>query len=293
MKHERVTGETQETAALYALGSLSQHEARGFENHLKEGCAVCEAELAQFENVVGTLGLTASEAEPPGYLRELLAAHVEQGNLAAPRAFIHEREKKELKPPIFSAARQFTARPKLNWLRVAPWVLAVACGLAAEEFYFAWRKAQQAVQARADEVAAARSDAEQLTRMLELERSRSKELELIGAALVKPGARVILLSGTDPSSPASVAILWDTSKRSWLVTGNLPAAPAGRGYQLWYVTPLGRYSAGMLNQDSAGHVFKVIEVSSAAINLTEVVITLERSAGSARPTWPVIARGGE
>ncbi len=291
MKHERITGEIQETAALYALGSLSQHEARGFENHLKEGCAICEAELAQFVNVVGMLGLVASEAEPPVYLRELLLAHVEQLRLAAPRPSAPEREKKEPEPPIFASVRQSAPRPKSYWLRFVPWILAVACALAAEEFYFAWKKAQQAVQTRTDEITAARGDAEQLTRMLELERSRSKELELIGAAIGKPGAKVITLSGTEQSSPASVAILWDTLERRWTVTGSLPPAAAGKRYQLWYVTPTGRYSAGMLDQDSAGHVFKVIEVSDTAEGLAEAVITLEPTGGSAQPTWPVIARG--
>ncbi len=293
MKHERATGEIQETAALYALGSLSQHEARGFESHLREGCAVCAAELAQFENVVGMLGLTASEADPPVYLRELLAAHVEQGSLAAPRPSVPERERKDLKPPIFSAARQPAPRPKSYWLRFVPWILVAICALAAEEFYFAWKKAQQALQASAEEIGAARGGSEQLTRMLELERSRSKELELIGAALGKPGVTVVLLSGTERSSPASVAIIWDTAERRWTVTGNLPPADEGKRYQLWYVTPTGRYSAGMLDQDSAGHVFKEIEVSNTTEGLTEAVITLEPASGSAQPTWPVVARGGK
>ena len=40
MRHDRATEETRETAALYALGALSQHEARAFEIHLAEGCDV-------------------------------------------------------------------------------------------------------------------------------------------------------------------------------------------------------------------------------------------------------------
>ena len=36
MKHERLTEEVQELAALYALGALTQHEARSFEIHLRD-----------------------------------------------------------------------------------------------------------------------------------------------------------------------------------------------------------------------------------------------------------------
>ncbi|NWG12130.1 MAG: anti-sigma factor [Acidobacteria bacterium] len=291
MKHERVTGELQEAAALYALGSLSQNEARGFENHLKAGCAVCENELAQFQNVVGTLGLTAVEVEPPAYLRELVAAHIEQRSIGTAPSAVSEQGKKKVERPIFSAAGRPEPRPGIRWLRFAPWILAVACAIAAGGFYSASKKAQQALQLRADEVTAARDEADRMGRELEAERVRSKELEQIGAFLAKPGARVILLTGAEPSLKASAAILWDTSERRWLVTGNLPPAAEGKRYQLWYVTPTGRYSAGMLDHDPAGRVFKVMDVWDTTENLTEVVITLEPAAGSAQPTWPIVARG--
>lgn len=73
--HRFSDDEIQERASLYALGALSQHEARAFEEHL-EDCAVCAEELEGFAEVVGALGFDATEATPPARVREQLSALV-------------------------------------------------------------------------------------------------------------------------------------------------------------------------------------------------------------------------
>lgn len=66
--------EMTDVAGLYALGALSQHEARSFEAHLAEGCDICQAELESFEQTVRAVAFSAGEAEPPARVRaELLA----------------------------------------------------------------------------------------------------------------------------------------------------------------------------------------------------------------------------
>jgi anti-sigma factor ChrR (cupin superfamily) len=68
--------EMMERASLYALGALSQWEARAFEEHLAEGCERCEIELQSFEDVTRALDLGAPEAEPPAGVREKLLSLV-------------------------------------------------------------------------------------------------------------------------------------------------------------------------------------------------------------------------
>jgi anti-sigma-K factor RskA len=288
LKHERSTGEVQETAALCALGCLSQHDARAFKNHLEEGCTVCSAELRRFEGVVGSLGLTASDAEPPVYLRELVAAHVEHGTRDAVQRAAGEAEKM---PPKRAPAR--VRSPLSAWSRVLSWAVALACAVLAAYSYYSWKQSEQSVQDRTAELVASRSDAEQLSKMLELERGRSRELEHLNAILERPGARVLLLTGQEPSSPASVAIFWDVARRRWVVTGRLPQAGPGTEYKLWYVTKTGRYGAGMLQQDVQGHVFTILEAPESGTEVSQTVITLEPTGGSAQPTWPVIASSGK
>jgi hypothetical protein len=57
--------EMRDLAALYALGSLTQREARSFEGHLNEGCRSCKGELGGFEVVVSYLAFAAAAVEPP------------------------------------------------------------------------------------------------------------------------------------------------------------------------------------------------------------------------------------
>lgn len=72
MKHSARLDEMSEMAALYALDALTQREARAFEEHLAEGCAVCRAELEAFEQTANSIGLAAGEAEPSGSVRDKL-----------------------------------------------------------------------------------------------------------------------------------------------------------------------------------------------------------------------------
>lgn len=76
MSYCLVEEEMQERASLYALGALSQHEARNFEEHLKEGCAACEAELSEFDTVVGKLAYGVPGAAPRAEARAKLLARL-------------------------------------------------------------------------------------------------------------------------------------------------------------------------------------------------------------------------
>jgi len=69
VKHTRVTDETRERAALHALGALSVEEAREFEAHLDEGCAVCATERNTFVAAAAELALAPSPAAPRPHVR--------------------------------------------------------------------------------------------------------------------------------------------------------------------------------------------------------------------------------
>ena len=74
--------EMRDLAALYALGSLTQHEARSFEEHLGEGCRICQGELGGFDAVVSNLAFAVVGAEPPaGLYKRLQRLTVEYGQV--------------------------------------------------------------------------------------------------------------------------------------------------------------------------------------------------------------------
>lgn len=74
MADERPTEFIEEQAALYALGALSQHEARAFAERLAAGDAAYAAEARSFERVVEALCFSAPVAVPSDAVRERLLA---------------------------------------------------------------------------------------------------------------------------------------------------------------------------------------------------------------------------
>lgn len=72
MKHSVADDQIKERLALYALGALSQQEARAVEYHLAEGCEVCASELQPFESVVEALGFAVLPVTPPAGVRAKL-----------------------------------------------------------------------------------------------------------------------------------------------------------------------------------------------------------------------------
>lgn len=76
MKHFIADDHVQEQLALYALGALSQIEARMVERHLSDGCEVCESELKPFEWVVEALGFASPAVSPPAAARQKLVARL-------------------------------------------------------------------------------------------------------------------------------------------------------------------------------------------------------------------------
>jgi len=75
---QKTTEQMQETAALYALGALTQHEARAAEDYLAETQNGFAEELAAFELVAANLALAAPERTPPPGLRQTLLARIAQ-----------------------------------------------------------------------------------------------------------------------------------------------------------------------------------------------------------------------
>jgi len=283
LKHNQTTEETQERATLYALGALSQHEARSFEVHLREGCPVCQTELSRYESVTGELGLATPAAEPPAYLRELLTARLEnEAGLPAPA------------PAGAAGMPLSTPKPAPSSVTLyLPWAVA-ACFAALFAFsYRAIRHSGQDTARQQERLVSLQNEGEQLKASLTQDRMLIQQLEQIRSALTSPGSRVILLSGLPAAPSASGAVLWDTQRSRWLVTASLPLAPAGKVYQLWFVTAAqAKTSAGVIRTDLTGRSFTVVEVpSDISRQLAGAAITLEPEGGSEQPTMPIYALG--
>jgi anti-sigma-K factor RskA len=289
LKHDILTEEAQETAALYALGALCQHDSRAFEQHLVEGCSVCEAETRSFEKIA--VALAAAElASPPANVRELLTSRIQR----EPRAADAERASTGAKvvplarPPaaIPAAARPSAAPRRENrWSVALPWAVAAALLVTFAITYTTLESERRSIIATSHEqIDAALRDRDRLS-------AREAELREINTVLSSRGMRMIALAGQDPAPMATGRIYWDIQSNRWVVSADLPAPPAGKVYQLWFVTKEAKISAGLIKPDAEGHGFVVMPLTAGMGELAAAAITLEPEGGSAQPTMPIYALG--
>jgi anti-sigma-K factor RskA len=288
--HELDTEEYQEKAALYALGALSQHEARAFERHLAEGCSACESELMQFEKVAGTLGL-GEAADPPAYLRDMLLSRIER-ELQTPAQNIRAtggREKDNEQSKL--AAGDPGLRRSSPGRVILPWAIAASLMIVALASLFALSRAGSDADRLRAQLDAERNNRETLQSQVNRERTRITELSQINEVLGSPGHREIALSGQPPAPSSSAKVYWDTKSNRWIVTADLPQAPRGKVYQLWFVTANAKVSAGLMQPDESGHAFAVAKVPPDLGPIAAAAITLEPEGGSEQPTMPIYALG--
>jgi anti-sigma-K factor RskA len=298
LKHETVTEEVQEKAALYALGAFSLMEARSFELHLEEGCTICRQEVARFEEVTSQLGLSAEMETPPAYLRDVLAARIQKEAQAS--GVVTPLHGAETRPPLHPTARQEAAtepaRRPSRWPLILPWAIAASLLIAGLVGFGLWQAERRNMrnliarqEARLDQAADERA---QLQGQLSLEMEKATQLAQINDVLNSPGVRVIALAGQPAAPQSSARIYWDTQKSRWVVTTDLPPAPEGKIYQLWFITPSKeKISAGLIRHSATGQGFAVIEVPRDLGELSQAAITLEPEGGSPQPTSAIYVAG--
>jgi hypothetical protein len=281
LKHESITKESQEVAALYALGALSQHEARAFDVHLRNGCPICDLELKQFDEVAGLLGVSVEPESPSGYVRDLLAVRI-------------QREVSE-RPALATSVIPFPGQPAANrepvkasatvsrsWL---PWAVAAAFLVAFVFSFAAWRTSRSTLQAEVDQLRG--SAGAVLDENAELKGQLAETVQ-INSVLSSPSSRVLQLAGPEPAPGLSATVYWDVLGSRWIVAANLPPAPEGKVYQLWFVTAEAKISAGLIRPDRLGHGFTTLPFPTDIGPLTATAITLEPEGGSEQPTTPIL-----
>jgi anti-sigma-K factor RskA len=295
MKHERVTEELRELAALYTLGSLTQLQARSFEIHIHEECPACRAEYLRFQRIAAGIGFAAEEVAPPEYLRDLLTARVERGEQIPVPAEMPgnniEDKPQPKKPPVQPFARSAIFQPPQQKPGFFPWILAAALAVLALMAFYAWRSEQRANGRLQAKVASAQSDAENLRILMGVRNARSTDLEQIQAMCGKPGVRIARLAGQAPAPSAAGAILWDPQESRYLVFGHFPPTDEGMAYQLWLLTQTTKIPAGLLKVDPTGRTFTSAGIPHQASGITGAGVTVEPAQGSPTPTTRFHALG--
>lgn len=260
----------QESLALHALDALDAAEARSLEAHLAS-CAECRAALIEWRDATGLLAYASTPAAPSDELRgRILAAG--QTETRTPQT---EASAKVVPLPI--APRRSNLWP--NLMRIAAAIAIV--GLLIGMIVF-WRRDVRMQRDIARLTRERNRTADQLARERE---ARAKEHDAV-AMLNSRDTKKMELAGTQTAQNARGTFVFDPKTgHGMLMTEGLPAAPADKAYEVWFIpkghTPM---PGKMFTVDSSGRAMVSGEIPLEARANAVIAITLEPKKGSAAPT---------
>ena len=260
----------QESLALHALDALDAAEARSLEAHLAT-CAECRAALIEWRDATGLLAHAATPAAPSDELRAriLAAARTET------RAPQTENSAKVVPMPI--APRRSSLWP--NLLKIAAAIAIV--GLLIGMIVF-WRRDVGMQRDIARLTRERNRTQDQLARERE---ARAKERDAL-AMLNSRDTKKMELAGTQTAQNARGTFVYDPKTgHGMLMTEGLPATPADKQYEVWFIpkghTPM---PGKMFTVDASGRAMVAGEIPLEARANAVIAITLEPKKGSAAPT---------
>lgn len=287
--------EIQERLALYALDALEADEARVVAEHLRT-CDGCAAELAELHDALGELAMTETPVEPSPALRARVLASVQ----AAP-------EKSEARRgDVATRGASATRRPRIA---AAGWLGGLAAAAAAA--FLLWsdfnlRREREAVtvaleaeRARAVEIerelVVAKARAETAEKELASARERAEfalaalARERATAALVSdPRTTNVALGGAGPAGEARGRIAVNRELRqAVLFCSQMPAAPAGKAYQLWFIADGKPAPGGVFRPQADGTCLFADRIPPEGSAATTFAITLEPETGVPAPTGEI------
>lgn len=251
--------ELREQAELYVLGALAPAERDAFEAHIAS-CADCAAHVKSLAPVTQALAYVALQHEPPPALRARVVASASGSS--------PERQT--------SLRRRSTTLP---WLAAAAsLVLAAALGVYAASLRSRIGTLERRLQDATDRAAAGERQLADLRRV-------SADAQARLAVLVAPDLLRLDLAGQPRVPQASARAFWSRSRGLVFTASNLPAAPAGKTYQLWMLTKQSApISAGLFKPDEQGRVAAMFETPVDLPQPIGMAVTIEPDGGVPSPT---------
>lgn len=251
--------------AAQALNALDDREASELAAHLIE-CADCRAELDEWQQTAAFIALDAAPREPSPQVRAQLLEQLK----VEPTA---ESNNKKATVVTMPARRETSWSSLQRWGSIAAAVAIVALGIT---LFALWRQNLR-VKRQLVEMSA------------EMEKTR-KELEAqreTASILSAPGARLMELNGTEMAPNARATLAYDQTGRAMLLTRALPPPPAGKAYQLWFISGGKKMPGRVFTTNSSGEGTLKDQIPGQAVNSSIFAITLEPETGVAEPTGQI------
>jgi anti-sigma-K factor RskA len=277
MNHE----DYKEMIPLYGLSAFEEAEERALEEHVTK-CAECRAEIDQWRDAASLLAYAAAPAEPSPELRSRILESVRslKAETARRKEGTAGRSTREgPSPAADSASRDSNVlhMPVRSWTFPQK-ILAIAASLAfvalLVSLFVVWSR-NQALQA---EVA-------RLSRGLDQAQDKLARLEQDSEILNAPTLAVATLKGTSMAQKAQGKLMYDQKTgRAIFMASNMPPPPAGKAYQLWYLTGNRALPGGVFSIDASGRATMHEQLPPEARDATAFAVTLEPKDGVSAPT---------
>ena len=262
----------------YALDALDASETRQIEEHLM-GCDQCQTELEAWRDTSSRIAYVADPIQPSADLRQRILKEV--------RALKNQNQHPVTVAPILqkSSSSRLPIPPNLPWWRTAPGIAAIAASLVLATALTSFLVFRQ----REGEL---RSEVASLSKRLEEQKDEIALAKSENELLSDPSARALMLMGTEAAPNARAKLVVDNKTgRALLVAQNLPAAPTGKAYQLWFIADGQPLPGRTFSTDSQGRAVLHDQIPEAGRKASIFAVTVEPAGGVSSPTGEKVLLG--
>lgn len=291
--------EQKELLALAALDALNEAERRTLDAHLAF-CAECRSELRSLSDTAAALTLAGDPVVPSPELRARLLAAV---RITPQEGAMDNAEARPSSDGRDASARRAAEIVSLEEARrargrtvvfnrtafisgaVAASLLVAALAVAAAVLW--QRNGEMRVQMASLSSALERARAELGQTRGELARTRAA-VDLFAA----PEARTTALAGTEMAEKARARLTYDERTGEAMFTAsNLPPAPAGKVYQLWFIAGGKPLPGSVFTTDPRGRAEMHATIPPEGRRAEVFAVTLEPAGGAPAPTGQMYLKG--
>jgi hypothetical protein len=282
--------EYKELLALSAIDADCE-ERRALEAHLAS-CADCRAEQRELRDAAAALALAAPPVIPSPDLRSRLLASLRatpqesRAVVSGSASTLNSRGGTNV--VSLEEARANTQRRTL----VSRPALALAASLllfalAALSFVLWQRNGALKSQLATLSTTLNQQQDELAARNSELERTRRER-----ALLASPEAHASELAGTPAAQDARARLVFnERTGEAMLIAMNLPPAPAGKAYQLWFIADGKPLPGSVFTTDAQGRAEMHEQIPTAGRRAQIFAVTLEPASGVQSPTGEMVLKG--
>ncbi len=262
--------EYRELLALEALDALNPSDAGAMRAHL-ESCAQCRSELAEIRDAAALLAHAAPPAAPSEDVRERILDRIKTTSTSS-----------SSQAPKVLPLRAPSSKVWATALRLAA---AIAVVMLLLGIIVLWRR--DVASRREIRTLAHQVDRQQ--RELQVERENLARQDEALALMNSPEAKKMALSGTPAAQTARATFVYDQkSGHGMLMVDELPATPADKAYEVWFIPKgLAPIPGRTFTVDRGGRALIADNLPSQAKAPLVIAITLEPKSGSAAPTGTI------